>query len=223
MSNTKDKKYIVYLHTLLKENNNNMYYVGITSQKPELRWKKNGNGYKNNKHFYRAIQKYGWENFKHEILAENLSSEDAQILEKSYILLYNSADPLHGYNKTYGGLGGGNEVVFLQKGKIFQFSLDHTYINCYISIDVAEKETNISQISSAIAKHRPRNGFLWGGEEDVYFENGTYHLKYKYKNNNYNKVYQFDRNGCYINTYENHKQAAKETYDFSYEFHKHHV
>ena len=60
MSNTKDKKYVVYLHTLLKENNNNMYYVGITSQKPELRWKKNGNGYKNNKHFLFLLKFRGW-------------------------------------------------------------------------------------------------------------------------------------------------------------------
>lgn len=47
----------------------NKRYIGITSQKPEIRWA-NGKGYSYNKHFYRAIQKYGWDNFEHRILCQ---------------------------------------------------------------------------------------------------------------------------------------------------------
>lgn len=61
--------YTVYKHI----SPSNKIYIGITSRKPELRWRK-GNGYYNNKHFYNAIQKYGWNNIKHEILFERLSN-----------------------------------------------------------------------------------------------------------------------------------------------------
>jgi hypothetical protein len=35
--------------------------------------------------FGKAIQKYGWENFSHEILAEKLTQSEANELEKYYI------------------------------------------------------------------------------------------------------------------------------------------
>ena len=53
--------YCVYLHT----SPTNKYYVGITKQNPLKRWA-NGRGYCKNKHFYKAILKYGWDNFQHE-------------------------------------------------------------------------------------------------------------------------------------------------------------
>ena len=54
--------YVVYKHTTPS----GKVYIGITGLKPERRWR-NGNGYKDNEHFYRAILKYGWDNIKHEI------------------------------------------------------------------------------------------------------------------------------------------------------------
>ena len=53
-----DDKYIVYKHIAP----NNKSYIGITKRHPEDRWR-NGNGYKNNIYFFRAIQKNGWDNF----------------------------------------------------------------------------------------------------------------------------------------------------------------
>ncbi len=58
------KTWTVYMHT----SPNNRVYVGITSKKPTRRWD-NGNGYSYNPYFSNAIKKYGWENFKHEILS----------------------------------------------------------------------------------------------------------------------------------------------------------
>ena len=67
-----ENNFCVYIHI----SPSNKKYVGITSRKPSLRWS-GGNGYKNNEHFYRAIQKYGWGNFQHLIVAKNLTKEEA--------------------------------------------------------------------------------------------------------------------------------------------------
>jgi GntP family gluconate:H+ symporter len=79
-----EKDYCVYCHT---NNINGKRYIGITCQKPEHRWR-NGKGYINNSYFYRAIQKYGWHNFSHNILYMNLSKEDAEKIEVELIAEY---------------------------------------------------------------------------------------------------------------------------------------
>lgn len=81
---------------------NGKKYIGITSQKPSRRWR-NGNGYANNEHFYRSIQKYGWHNFAHEILYEGLTKEVAEALEMEIIGEYDATDPAYGYNIESGG------------------------------------------------------------------------------------------------------------------------
>ena len=93
------KEYSVYCHTNKVDGKK---YIGITSQKPESRWR-NGNGYKNNKYFYRAIEKYGWHNFQHEILYTNLSKEEAESYEVELIQEYESFIPSKGYNIEMGG------------------------------------------------------------------------------------------------------------------------
>ena len=98
----KEQKYCVYMHTAP----NGKVYVGQTCQKPENRWK-HGKGYSNNEYFTRAIIKYGWENFKHEILADNLTLEEANILEINTILKYNSTNKECGFNIDNGGYGKG--------------------------------------------------------------------------------------------------------------------
>lgn len=92
-------KYYVYMHT----SPSNKKYIGITSKNPPSdRWK-NGNGYSHNKHFSNAIKKYGWENFKHEILFSDLSYEEATSKEIELIAYYKSNIDKYGYNKTTGG------------------------------------------------------------------------------------------------------------------------
>ena len=93
------KKYSVYCHT---NKINNKKYIGITSQKPQNRWR-NGNGYKNNEHFFRAIQKYGWHNFSHEILYVDLSQEEAEKIERKLIREWETFDNDKGYNIEFGG------------------------------------------------------------------------------------------------------------------------
>lgn len=90
--------FIVYKHTCP----NGKVYIGITSQNPIKRWDR-GIGYINNKHFYRAIQRYGWNSIKHEILYSELSEQEAKDVEIQLIRDYNSTNPIYGYNKTKGG------------------------------------------------------------------------------------------------------------------------
>ena len=95
------KQWIVYKHQNLI---NQKIYIGITSQAPEERWK-NGNGYKLHCYFYRAILKYGWDNFSHEILYKNLSYNEACEKEKELIQQFQSNISEYGYNLTKGGEG----------------------------------------------------------------------------------------------------------------------
>ena len=91
--------YTVYQH---KNKINGKIYIGITMQKPEQRWR-HGEGYKSSPHFYAAIQKYGWDNFEHNILFQNLTKEEACAKEQELIAKYNSMDRNFGYNSTSGG------------------------------------------------------------------------------------------------------------------------
>lgn len=93
------KNYCVYKHT---NKINGKVYIGLTGKKPEYRWN-NGNGYKHNPYFYSSIQKYGWENFDHEIIKDNLTEEQAQNLEILLIAQYKSTDKEFGYNILHGG------------------------------------------------------------------------------------------------------------------------
>lgn len=95
-----EKTWFVYKHT----SPSNKVYIGITSQKPIYRWR-NGLGYNTQPYFWRAIQKYGWENFLHEILFEGLSEDDAKEKEIELISFYQSWHPNFGYNVSLGGSG----------------------------------------------------------------------------------------------------------------------
>lgn len=56
-------------------------------------------------HFYRAIRKYGWENFSWEVLQDNIETiDELDELEQYYIKLYNTFNnPSRGYNNQSGG------------------------------------------------------------------------------------------------------------------------
>ena len=99
-----DKKWCVYLHIVHADCGYDKYYVGITSQDINKRWR-NGNGYVNSPLFYKAILKYGWNNIEHEILKEELNELEAKSMEKSLIEKYKSNDRKYGYNITSGGDG----------------------------------------------------------------------------------------------------------------------
>lgn len=94
--------YCVYIHT---NKINGKKYIGQTCKTPSARWQ-NGTGYKTQKHFWNAICKYGWDNFEHEVVASNLTQDEANTFEKILIEKLETMNPDKGYNKDSGGNNG---------------------------------------------------------------------------------------------------------------------
>lgn len=91
-----EKRYFVYMHT---NKLNQKRYIGMSGSTPDIRWQ-GGNGYRTNKEFYADILAQGWSGFKHEILYQNLTKEEAQKKEVELIKMYKTQDSEFGYNKN---------------------------------------------------------------------------------------------------------------------------
>ena len=92
-----ENNYTVYMHI----SPSGKRYIGITSVSPKKRWQ-NGFGYKGQV-FYKAIEKYGWDNIEHIIIETNLSQDEACRLEIDLIKQYKTTDSNYGYNVSLGG------------------------------------------------------------------------------------------------------------------------
>ena len=102
MNNSKNC-WTVYCHTTPSGKR----YIGITSKKPEHRWR-NGKGYEKGSAFRRAIDKYGWNDIQHNILFNDLTEKEAKWLENYLICYYWTFvgfKDSKGYNMTLGGEG----------------------------------------------------------------------------------------------------------------------
>lgn len=94
-----ERVYTVYVHTAP----NNKKYIGITRRVVEKRWGNGGIGYKKQPYFYKAINKYGWDNIIHEIILCNLTKQEAEMFEIELIKYYKSNNRKYGYNNSNGG------------------------------------------------------------------------------------------------------------------------
>lgn len=83
---------------------NNKVYIGQTHKTLEERMRRHKNdSKKQNSYFYRAIRKYGWENFIWEIIDTANTDEELNEKEQYWIKFYNSSDNKNkGYNSTSG-------------------------------------------------------------------------------------------------------------------------
>ncbi len=126
--------YTVYRHI----SPNGKSYIGITRQDPKRRFQ-NGYGYHTQPAFSRAINKYGWDNFTHEVLESNLTEQEAFAREKYYINeVYHSIAP-NGYNSREGGINGRNLVT-----PIIQYYMDKP-VNFFEGITEASKKLGVAQ------------------------------------------------------------------------------
>lgn len=104
-------KWLIYKHTLLTDcEEYGWSYIGLTCyDDPRKRWGNNGSFYKTkgNTVFWQAICKYGWDNFSHEIIEDNIfSAELANKREMYWIAFFHTYIrdvDCKGYNMTLGG------------------------------------------------------------------------------------------------------------------------
>lgn len=187
--------YCVYIHV---NKFNNKKYVGQTihGNNPEKRWI-HGIGYKSQKYFWRAIQKYGWDGFIHEVAASNLTKEEADNFERLLIQKLNTTNSEFGYNITLGGSGTlglrpSEEQIkkqkntmrkyyddenFIQKMRevapkkaVWQFTDSGDFIKEYSSSKEAERETGVisANICSCALKNIPSaGGYIWTYKNDA--------------------------------------------------------
>lgn len=123
MEETNDKKWCVYIHINMI---NNKVYIGQTCQNPKERWR-DGLGYKRQPAMSRAIQKYGWENFLHIILQDNLTEFEAKEKEKELIQYFYSNNKDYGYNLTDGGEGSAGHITSEEAKYRISQTLKHIY------------------------------------------------------------------------------------------------
>lgn len=191
--NKTENTYKVYKYTNII---NGKIYIGQTMDTLEMRAGANGYKYRKCPHFYNAIKKYGWENFISEILADNLTREQANELEIEYIEKFNSQNPEVGYNIS----DGGNTNSVLRK-KIYQYSLDGEYIREWESLSDAIR---FYGQSIAPATRMRSAGYQWNYEK----------VDKMTSNHNPNtgiskKVYQYSLDGDFIAEYSSISEAAK--------------
>ena len=124
--------YWVYVHTCKATGKR---YVGVTTKrKPEIRWAE-GRGYQYNDHFSKAILKYGWDNFEHEVFEVN-SKEEMYRKEIELISFYHSNDPEYGYNNSTGG--------------------EHSSLGCRRSEETRKKQSKVHKGKVLSEEHRKR-------------------------------------------------------------------
>ena len=114
---------------------NGKMYVGKTEQlNPEKRWKQHQQNCSKGRYghlpIYRALKKYGVENFKFEIIDQVEDSVELSELEKHYIEKYRTCikfKDCNGYNVTLGGEG--NSKKNLDEQDVIRIHIENGYIS----------------------------------------------------------------------------------------------
>jgi len=79
--------------------------------------------------FRRAVEKYGSENFKNELICECLSQKEMDEKEIFWISELNTTDSSIGYNITKGGFGGASPRTEYTKKRIAEYNTGKTLVN----------------------------------------------------------------------------------------------
>lgn len=91
-------------------------YCGYTSRDVKKRWQ-NGNGYEKCPAIWPAIQKYGWDNFKKEIILQTNNQDEAFAKEIEIIAKLDLQNPKKGYNIDKGGKPHGSSDHLTEEGR----------------------------------------------------------------------------------------------------------
>lgn len=192
---------------------NDKCYIG-QSVNIEERWARHKNcAFNSNRKeyeypLYRAIRKYGIENFSFDVIKE-CDKEKLDGFEKYYIKYFKSHLYEKGYNLTSGG--GGGRLGY----HIFQFDFSGNFISEYTSIRSASERTGIDHASisrALIGKKQSAGNFLWTFSKDVNIRS----MVEKLSNLNYSNgtkddwiIDVYDLNGNFIDTFNNSAEASE--------------
>ena len=178
-------------------------YIGQTIYSLKERAKtSSGSGYSNCTIFFRAIEKYGFENFEYEILGE-FPIEELDEKEKYFIKKENTLQP-NGYNIKIGGASA-FEKGKLRRERINQFDLNGKFIKTYESLRLAAEDnnTNYQSISAVLRRIREQhNGFIYR------YEGEEAPQPYTSRKTHGRITAQYDLNGNLIQVYPSANQAA---------------
>lgn len=172
-------------------------YIGQTITSLNERAKNSGRGYKNCIVFWKAIQKYGFENFTVEILEEAEESL-LDVKEQEWISFLNTQTP-NGYNISKGGLG--------HSKKVYQYSLDGKFIQEFNSLTDAAKALNLQKIENISKclhrKQKTAHGYIWDFEKYESVDPQSYIP------NAPKKVYMYDLAGNFVREFCSLGEAEK--------------
>jgi hypothetical protein len=226
-----EKNYVVYCHTTP----DGKKYIGITSLNPPSKRFANGLGYRTQTVFYRAIQKYGWENIDHTIILENLTYNEAKEKEQYYIALFKTncnryRNPTYGYNMDDGGCSRRSGFHLLESTKIKlanssyhknkaikvnYFNAAGKYIGTANSINEAARFTGVAATNIVKILKGKLFGTLKGYQFQYYNEDDVVNgiNNYIHPENHFtiynNPIYQYSLKGDYIASYKNPRIVEK--------------
>lgn len=207
--------YCVYKHTTPS----GKVYIGITKQKPSRRWR-NGEGYKSpdgdETPFYKAIKKYGWENIKHEIIADGLSKEEACKLEIEKIHEFKSQSREFGYNVLKGGDVPLADCPQEVKDKMKESSFVKWQRDEYIESHTGENHWTHKQgySNNSIEAMRQKNLGVKRTPEQIEFlrEKGRKQKRLRGKDNKKSiPILCFSKDGAFLKLYYGAMEAERET------------
>ena len=196
------KKYYIYKATNIL---NGMSYIG-QSVHPEERFQQHHTDRRNkNSIFHRAIDKYGSDSFKWEILVKVDGKESANKAEKHFIERENTYKP-NGYNMTKGGDGGSMWNV----RPVVQLTKDGEYVSRYESATEAGRAGYGQSVVSACCAEKIQTckGYIFMFESD-YLANGPRKMV-KRMPNRAKAIIQCDREGNMIKRFPMIKDASEE-------------
>lgn len=153
-----DAKYQIYCH---RNKINGKMYIGATKNTWESRWK---DGYKDNLHFRRAIEKYKDENWEHYVLSAGLSREEAAEREKAYIDFFKTRDSTVGYNKGRGGEGlmPLDSLYSVQHSREYHDALSEAMKKVWEERTPEQRAEHIAKLSKGLSE---RSKAIWQREE----------------------------------------------------------
>lgn len=211
-NNLKNFKYIVYETTNLV---NGKIYIGVHQTVDPNKWDHYlGNGIldtdpctynKCKTNFQRAVNKYGPKNFRRKTLAIFNTAKEAYLLEEDLVNEeFLKRDDV--YNMILGGEAG---VLLSQRIKVYQYDLDGNYVGEFPSMAVAALQFNCdyTAISYAVRKKTKCSGFYWNTDKLNKIDLNDYNSC----DNHRIMVYQYSKDGKFLNSFESYSDAYKKT------------